>query len=46
VIGRFISILTLSTIAVASVSAIFRLPEEAALAVLSLISEMISGVIG
>jgi hypothetical protein len=38
--------LTLSTARVASASDIFRLPEDADLAVLSLTSAMISGVIG
>jgi len=44
--GRFIAILILSTVLPASDSDLFRLPADADLAVLSLTSEMISGVMG
>jgi hypothetical protein len=45
-IGRFIAMLTLSTARAASPSDMLRLPDDADLAVLSLTSAMMSGVIG
>jgi hypothetical protein len=44
--GRFIAMLTLSTVRTASASGILRVPDDADLAVLSLTSARMSGVIG